>query len=63
MIVHIQTVVQSTFAIVGSDGEITETRTVATVATKLAQAEFSQALVHLLAAREELRQELAKGSG
>jgi hypothetical protein len=63
MVVHIQTVVQSTFAIVSDDGEIAETRTVTAVVTKLAESEFRAALTNICAAREELKLDLAKGSG
>lgn len=63
MLVHIQTVVQSTFAWVGEDGNITETRVVNAAVPALTQEAFEKAYTDICAAREQIKQDFAKGSG
>lgn len=63
MLAHIQTVVQSTFAWIGEDGNITETRVVNAAVPTLTQEAFDKAFVDICAAREQLKQDLAKGVG
>ena len=58
MIVHLQTVVKTTFAIVGEDGEISDTRSVASAVRRLDETEFTQLLENLRSARAEIRNEL-----
>lgn len=63
MLVHVQTVTQTTFAWVDENGNFVETRVVASVVPTLTQDAFDRALVDISAAREQLKQEFAKGSG
>ena len=63
MLVHIQTVTQSTFGWVDDEGNIKETRTVSALVPRLVQSDFEKMLVDLYAAREQLRQEFQEGSG
>lgn len=62
MLVHVQTVTQTTFAWVNEDGNISDTRVVASVIPTLTQDAFDRALVDISAAREQLRQEFTQGS-
>lgn len=63
MLVHIQTVTQSTFAFVGDDGNIVETRVANAVVPVLTQEAFDQVFTDICAAREQLKQDFGKGSG
>lgn len=63
MLVHIQTVTQSTFAFVGDDGNIVETRVANAVVPVLTQKAFDQVFIDICAAREQLKQDFSKGSG
>ena len=63
MLVHIQTVTQSTFGWVDEEGNIRETRTVSALVPRLVQSDFDKMLSDLYTAREQLRQEFQEGSG
>lgn len=63
MLAHIQTVMQSTFAWIGEDGNITETRVVNASVPALTQEAFDKAFADICAAREQIKQDLEKGVG
>lgn len=63
MLAHIQTVMQSTFAWIGEDGNITETRVVSAVAPVLTNEAFEKAYADICDAREQIKQDFVKGSG
>ena len=64
MLVHIQTITQSTFGWIDEEGNIKETRTISALVPRLVQSDFEKMLVDLYAAREQLRQEFQQeGSG
>lgn len=63
VLAHIQTVIQTTFAWIGEDGNITETRVVNAAVPALTQEAFEKAFTDICAAREQIKQDLAKGAG
>lgn len=63
MLAHIQTVMQATFAWIGEDGNITETRVVNAAVPILTQEAFDKAYADICAAREQIRQDFTKGAG
>jgi hypothetical protein len=63
MLAHIQTVMQATFAWIGEDGNITETRVVNAAVPALTQEAFDKAYADICEAREQIRQDFTKGAG
>lgn len=63
VLAHIQTVIQTTFAWIGEDGNITETRVVNAAVPALSQEAFGKAFTDICAAREQIKQDLTKGVG
>lgn len=62
MIVHVQTLVQTTFGLVDDDGNIVKTKAVSAAVNKLDEASFVATLNSIVAAKAQVAQELVNDS-